>query len=213
MDQKWLLILVILGFCQITSGAVKSAKEGDKTEISCTPQNSAGASMIVWFRVLDSSGMEFIGSFSTTGIKKTVMPNFDEIFSYSTNRLTLKSFQRKDSGTYSCAALVSGTKLTFGEVTKIEGGEISKTAAPPTCTTASSVTTTPSCVCGNKNGGVFSSSMSCTPIIWGSLAGGCGLLLLLLILTILYCNRIRTRRCPHHHKRSTWQDKLKNKHQ
>ncbi|KAM6980665.1 T-cell surface glycoprotein CD8 alpha chain [Aplochiton taeniatus] len=42
---------------------------------------------------------------------------------------------------------------------------------------------------------------ACDPRMWGPLASGCGLLFLLLIVTICYCNRIRTRRCPHHYKR------------
>ncbi|KAG7229562.1 hypothetical protein INR49_012577 [Caranx melampygus] len=45
------------------------------------------------------------------------------------------------------------------------------------------------------------STLFCSTAILGPLAGGCGLLLLLLIITTVYCNHTRTRRCPHHYKR------------
>ncbi|XP_036385858.1 T-cell surface glycoprotein CD8 alpha chain [Megalops cyprinoides] len=42
---------------------------------------------------------------------------------------------------------------------------------------------------------------SCSWIIWTPVAGGCGLLFIILIIIICYCNRMRKRRCPHHYKR------------
>ncbi|MEQ2250977.1 hypothetical protein ILYODFUR_006374 [Ilyodon furcidens] len=119
--------------------------------------------------------------------------------------LTVKSFNKtNDNGMYSCASLVKGNELKFGPVTTHRVPE--KTIKPiPTSkanevpTTSQTSTTPRSCLCPDRNN--LGSSMSCAPIILGPLAGGCGLLLLLLIITILYCNKIRTRRCPHHHKR------------
>lgn len=77
--------------------------------------------MVIWFRVLDKSEMEFISSVSTSGAPKSSAPNFDQFFRQSEyHTLTLKSFKREDSGIYSCASLVGGKKLEFGEVTKLE---------------------------------------------------------------------------------------------
>ena len=102
-----------------------SAKEGEQIEISCVP---AGAgTMIVWFRVLDTSGMEFIGSYSVTGIKKTTTTNPSSVFTdtkIAQNKLILKSFNKdKDVGIYSCASLYRGNELKFGPVTRLVGGE------------------------------------------------------------------------------------------
>ncbi|XP_063331073.1 T-cell surface glycoprotein CD8 alpha chain [Pelmatolapia mariae] len=207
MDQKWLLILVIVVSCQkFTPGAAKDqiAKEGQKVEIYCKPEHTTGASMVVWFRVLSNFRMEFIGSFSTSGIPKTVTANFNELYTYANDRLTLRSFKKTDTGQYGCATLYQGTKMDFGDVTQISAEKtVVKTEAPPTCTTTQSVPKITTCACEGKKGGEweYSSAITCSPIMLGALAGGCGLFLLLLIITILYCNRIRTRRCPHHHKR------------
>uniref|UniRef100_A0A3B4F346 Interference hedgehog-like n=1 Tax=Pundamilia nyererei TaxID=303518 RepID=A0A3B4F346_9CICH len=202
MDQKWLLILVIVVSCQkFTSGTFK-AKEGNKIDISCTPKDTVAASMIVWFRVL-SNHMEFIGSFSKSGIRKASAKNFDELYTYTNNRLSLKSFKKTDAGLYGCASLIQGNTLVFGDTTQISADKTEdKTEAPPTCTTKPSVPKIVTCDCEGKTAeGESSSAFNCSPIMLGALSGGCGLFLLLLIVTILYCNRIRTRRCPHHHKR------------
>ncbi|KAK6321000.1 hypothetical protein J4Q44_G00079760 [Coregonus suidteri] len=45
-------------------------------------------------------------------------------------------------------------------------------------------------------------SASCDLIVWAPLAAGCGFLFLLLIITVCHCNRIRTKRCPHHYKKT-----------
>ncbi|XP_039885102.1 T-cell surface glycoprotein CD8 alpha chain [Simochromis diagramma] len=206
MDQKWLLILVIVVSCQkFTSGTFKDqrAKEGNRIDISCTPKNTTGASMIVWFRIL-SNHMEFIGSFSKTGIEKALAKNFDELYTYTNDRLSLKSFKKTDAGLYGCASLIKGNTLVFGDTTQISADKTeAKTEAPPTCTTKPSVPKIVTCDCEGQTAGEgeSSSAFNCSPIMLGALSGGCGLFLLLLIVTILYCNRIRTRRCPHHHKR------------
>lgn len=77
--------------------------------------------MVIWFRVLDKSGMEFIASVALSGSLKNSAPNFDQIFSLSDyHTLSLKSFRREDSGIYSCARLIGGNRLEFGEVTRLE---------------------------------------------------------------------------------------------
>ncbi|XP_044204390.1 T-cell surface glycoprotein CD8 alpha chain isoform X1 [Thunnus albacares] len=203
MDQKWIRVLVVLVFCQKMSSTavnVKTLEEGASADIKCDP--NAGQSIVIWYRMLDTSRMEFIGSF-TNGIEKT-QPSSN--FTYSkidSNTITLTSFNKiKDSGTYTCAAFKSN-RLIFGQVTRLQGVETAvATKAPPTTTTKQLTTTTP-CACNGKNKKVVETSLSeiCSPIILGPLAGSCGLLLLLLIIISVYCSRIRTRRCPHHYKR------------
>uniref|UniRef100_A0A8C9XLS5 T-cell surface glycoprotein CD8 alpha chain n=1 Tax=Sander lucioperca TaxID=283035 RepID=A0A8C9XLS5_SANLU len=168
MDQKWIPILVILVFCQkMTSGAGEDivAKEGEQVEITCKPHDMG--SMVIWFRVLDTSGMEFIASFSSIGLTKSTAASFPSTFSNSKiqqNILILKSFNKaQDSGVYCCAAL-KNNGLKFGITTRLVGGD--------------------TCFAGET-----SPQMFCTPIILGPLAGGCGLLLLLLIISTVYCNR------------------------
>ncbi|KAI9521139.1 hypothetical protein NQZ68_010843 [Dissostichus eleginoides] len=206
MDQK--LILVILMIChEITSGAVKdkAVKEGNLVRLDCVPRDMG--TMVVWFRHLDTTGMEFIASFTNNGVLKSARNSVSELFGHSKDwpiSLTLKSFnQTRDSGVYSCASL-KGSELIFGNPTrlfqvekvKVPIEETSQATEQTKCTTASP------CVCesGNKPGET-SPEMFCSLIILGPLAGGCGLLLLLLIITIGYCNHVRTRRCPHHYKR------------
>lgn len=204
MDQK--LILVILMIChEMTSGAVidLAVKEGKMVRINCDPGDKG--TLVVWFRHLDTTGMEFIASFSKDGMKKSAQESFSDVFRHSKdspNFLTVKAFQIRDSGVYSCASL-KDNKLIFGtptrlflEKVKVPVEETTQATEQTKCTTASP------CVCesGNKPGET-SPEMFCSLIILGPLAGGCGLLLLLLIITTVYCNHVRTRRCPHHYKR------------
>lgn len=99
----------------------KRPNHGESVEISCKPPEIGG--IVVWFRVLDTSRMEFIATFSSTGLLKSpeTLPN------YSTEKikdhiLTLKSYQpAKDSGLYSCGSL-KNNHLMFGDVTRVLGG-------------------------------------------------------------------------------------------
>ncbi|XP_041836608.1 T-cell surface glycoprotein CD8 alpha chain [Melanotaenia boesemani] len=211
MDQKWIQMLVILVFYQqITPGTAiaKVVKEGESVEIKCkTEKGTLG----FWFRVLDQSGMEFIASFSPSGQIKKPGSNFTEKFTYKKQNedvhvLTLKSYRSSDSGIYSCGSLIGGNSLQFGEVFQLYEEKKKEIITTPPCTTLPTPsTTTTSCVCKEMAwtgvAGTSDVSMFCTPIILGPLAGGCGLLLLCLIITTIYCNKMRTRRCPHHYKR------------
>ncbi|XP_076604878.1 T-cell surface glycoprotein CD8 alpha chain [Chaetodon auriga] len=208
MDQRWILVILVF-YQKITSGAGedKSVKEGNEVEIQCQP--SEVGSMVVWFRVLDNSGMEFIASFSNNGVLKSPSSSFPSNFKTSRiaqNILILKSFNKiKDSGVYSCAALYKGTELRFGTVTRLLGDKTTAaqlTTAKTITIRQSPCTTAAPCVCNNNYKKEETSPfMFCTPIILGPLVGACGLLLLLLIVVTAYCNHVRTRRCPHHHKR------------
>ncbi|XP_056293337.1 T-cell surface glycoprotein CD8 alpha chain [Pseudoliparis swirei] len=200
-------ILVTLVFCQNVppgAGEVKRVKDGEPVDLTCAPV--PGSSLVVQFRLLDT-GMEFIASFSKDGFLKLSSDAFKSTFSdlRRDGNLRLRSFNRtRDSGVYGCAALV-GNKLEFGKVVRLVGGPVEvaveapqNPAAPTRCSTVAP------CVCTNEENierGGTGPRMVCSPIVLGALAAGCGLLLLLLIVSTLYCNHIRTRRCPHHYKR------------
>ncbi|XP_014890747.1 T-cell surface glycoprotein CD8 alpha chain isoform X2 [Poecilia latipinna] len=204
MDQKVIQVLLLLFLCPQIHSAVETVGEGQLKKVKCTLPSKG--TIVFWFRVVEDQGMEFIGSFSPAGQEKTPGANHGKnlIVEKQNNDfvLTVKSFNKKsDSGMYTCAALVSGNTLSFGQVTQLQG-PIRTTTKPPVIqvsTTRQTTTTPTSCHCSNKD--KSGPSLFCAPIILGPLAGGCGLLLLLLIITILYCNKIRTRRCPHHYKR------------
>ncbi|XP_036956520.1 T-cell surface glycoprotein CD8 alpha chain isoform X1 [Acanthopagrus latus] len=191
---------------EITSGAVENivVKEGQSIDIKCRPSETG--SMIIWFRVLDNSGMEFIASFSSAGVKKANTKSPSSTFTETKidqNILTLQSFKEAvDSGVYSCATLYRGTELRFGKVTRLVREKVAQPTSTPTDKEQSRCTEAPPCTCSESNNKAEASpSMFCTPLILGPLVGGCGLLLLLLIITTVYCNKIRTKRCPHHYKR------------
>ncbi|XP_054877133.1 T-cell surface glycoprotein CD8 alpha chain [Poeciliopsis prolifica] len=208
MDQKVMQVLLLLFLCPKINSAVhtKTVEEGQSERIKCTL--SSPGTIVFLFRVVEDSGMEFIGSYSPTGAAKVTGPNKNLVVEKLSNdfALTVKNFNRKsDSGMYTCATLVKGNELSFGQVTQLRGPIIATTkpqviqASTARQMATTTTTTTSSCVCNNK--AASGPSLFCAPIILGPLAGGCGLLLLLLIVTALYCNKMRTRRCPHHYKR------------
>ncbi len=99
-------------------------KNGQDIEITCKPNEVT--TLVIWFRVLDKSGMDFIASFSNIGKIKPPPANFASKFSDSKmtqHKLILKSFNKDDSGLYTCASLIRGNELRFGEVTRLVGGE------------------------------------------------------------------------------------------
>uniref|UniRef100_A0A3Q2ECG2 CD8a molecule n=1 Tax=Cyprinodon variegatus TaxID=28743 RepID=A0A3Q2ECG2_CYPVA len=191
MDQKMMQILLILLLYPKIPSAVE-VEEDQSQEIKCSPPNEGSITIKFLFRVLDKSGMEFIGSFSKTGVIKEKGASYNSLsvkYSEPSFIFTVKNFNKeKDSGIYSCASLVGGNNLQFGDVTTLKG---------KFCLIIALKTTSEFCCGGYQS----DHSLFCAPIILGPLAGACGLLLLLLIVTFLYCNRIRTRRCPHHYKR------------
>ncbi|XP_061118076.1 T-cell surface glycoprotein CD8 alpha chain-like [Conger conger] len=87
------------------------------------------------------------------------------------NTLTLKEFQKARDSGIYYCSSFNNNILNFGKATHIDG-------VP-----------------------VLHSKIKCELMIFAPLAGGCALLILILIITICYCNRIRTKRCPHHYKR------------
>lgn len=99
-------------------------KEGDSVDIEC--QLNETGSLTIWFRVLDKAGLEFIASFSNN-VHKNTESKPSSSFTYGkirSHKVTLASFSReRDSGLYSCAALIKGKELKFGTLSRLFGGE------------------------------------------------------------------------------------------
>lgn len=201
MAQNWIQAVILLLFCQtISSASGKVIGDGERVEISCKPPITG--STVFWFRVVDNAHMEFIVAFTGKLMKTEMDLKIFEASQSSETVLILKSFNKVlDSGTYGCAT-INRNQLMFGTVTRLAGPDPPKTTATSVpLTTNSNPTTTKSCACNTEKVEKRNPALSCDPLIWGPLAGACGLLTHLLIVTICYCNRIRTRRCPHHYKR------------
>uniref|UniRef100_H3BY08 Ig-like domain-containing protein n=1 Tax=Tetraodon nigroviridis TaxID=99883 RepID=H3BY08_TETNG len=210
MEPRWRTVLVLLVFYQSsasTSGDPRQLgplKEKANVDIECQPPGAGTAgTLTTWFRVLNKpERMEFIAAFSNY-VRKTAESGPSSSFNYTkirSHKVTLNSFRSEhDSGLYACAALVKGRELNFGPLTRLIGEPVRQTpTVAPTTPSQRPVTSAPACTCPRGDVGP---SLFCTPLILGPLVAACGLLLLLLIVTTLYCNRIRTRRCPHHYKR------------
>lgn len=109
---------------EVTTGADRTLQEGSTVHFKCQiPEGT----VVFWFRLLDGSNMEFIASFSNTGMEKKFEQQFKNLFSHEKKDtyfiLTLKSFSAsRDSGAYVCAALVKGNMLQFGEIERVHGG-------------------------------------------------------------------------------------------
>ncbi|XP_059926164.1 T-cell surface glycoprotein CD8 alpha chain [Gadus macrocephalus] len=211
MDQKRIkAISLFILFQNIVSvhGEVLTPKEGEKVQIHCKPPKASPT--IMWLRVVDN-GVEFIASYHSSGMIKKESMLDKEIYSDSKMRtekiLSIKKFNsQRDRGVYTCAGLTSNV-LTIGNVTRLQRVvSVTPAAAVPAANTK-----TPStpmvCTCNIKTEEVLS-IWDCSPIILGSLACGYGFIILLFVITIVYCNRIRTRRCPHHYKRQKQRRKV-----
>lgn len=202
---------ICIGFCVILSlfdgcfsqtqeGQENYKNEGQKVTVDCDPKQHGVITF--WFQI-NKSGAKCLLTVKGTEEKFNADKGKYEVNKNAPSGklgLVIKSFMKKtDSGSYTCAAMNSN-KLFFGEPIEIKG-EPDPTTPPPKInpTTPKSTTriTTP-CKCSTHGS---KPSINCETWILSSLACGCGVLLILLISTILYCNRLRTRRCPHHYKR------------
>lgn len=120
-----MISVLILHNSEINSaGEPKTVKQGESVKIMCTLPSPG--TIVFWFRVVEDSGMEFIGSFAPGGALKIAGQNHGKNLVVSKQSddfvLTVKSFDRKgDSGVYTCAALITGNKLSFGQVTQLRG--------------------------------------------------------------------------------------------
>ncbi|KAG5272869.1 hypothetical protein AALO_G00170180 [Alosa alosa] len=202
MQLKGTEIFFLVCIFHACSAKKTEVKEKELHTVNCTLPKDASRTFI-WLRVTKNNGVEFIVSYKNQKrVGTVVLPeSMESLDGYC---LKIKSFNKQtDSGSYNCA-IYNANELTFGKPTVLEG-EPDPTQAPKKvtttpCTTAATVPSTP-CVCLNQRGVKSDPEKSCELMIWVPLAGGCGLLLVLLIGVSLYCNKIRTRRCPHHYKR------------
>nr|BAD89372.1 CD8 alpha1-2 [Carassius langsdorfii] len=194
---------ICIGFCVILSlfsGNFANIvyKNGEVVPVDCDPKQPGVITF--WFQI-KTSGPKYLFTVKGTDVKSITDKEKYIVKTGGKVSLAIQSFNKKtDSGFYTCAAM-NNNQLMFGELTEING-EPDPTKSPPKIsplpsTTTPMSTTKPQCICPKK----VKSSINCEIWILSSLASGCVLLLILLIITILYCNRLRTRRCPHHYKR------------
>ncbi|XP_067280295.1 T-cell surface glycoprotein CD8 alpha chain [Pseudorasbora parva] len=197
MYQMYIGFCVILCLFHGGSAHRPAYEDGEIVKVDCDP-GQAGT-LTFWFRV-NKDGAEFLFTVKNKEIKAKTT-EYDVNLNDKVS-LTIKSFEKKtDSGIYACAAM-NNNKLIFGKPTVITG-KPDPTTQPPkidTTTPKPSSMTTAKCIesSGKKEP---KPRFNCETWILSSLASGCALLLISLIATILYCNRLRTRRCPHHYKR------------
>ncbi|XP_056461238.1 T-cell surface glycoprotein CD8 alpha chain isoform X2 [Gadus chalcogrammus] len=211
MDQKRIkAISLFILFQNIVSlhGEVITPEEGDKVQIKCeSPQKGF---TVMWLRVVDNS-VDFIASYHSNGIRKPETILNTTIYSESKmkteNILSIKRFNsQRDRGVYICAVLTSNT-LKFGKVTRLQRVVSVTPAAAVPATNAKTPSTPMVCTCNSKTEDILS-IWDCSPIILGSLACGYGFIIFLFVITIVCCNRLRTRRCPHHYKRQKQRRKV-----
>ncbi|XP_057215933.1 T-cell surface glycoprotein CD8 alpha chain isoform X2 [Triplophysa rosa] len=181
----------------MSGGSTLIAKEQHVVRVDCVP-GITGA-LVFWFRI-KGDGPEFLFSSKNKDTKTDVDKKYKVVPSGDMVHLVILSFNKKtDSGVYACAAM-NNNKLIFGKHTTVNG-EPDPTTPPkitPAPTKSKPAIATTQCACKKTEPKAV---LNCETWIFSSLAAGCGLLLLLLVITILYCNRLRTRRCPHHYKR------------
>ncbi|XP_076850988.1 T-cell surface glycoprotein CD8 alpha chain [Brachyhypopomus gauderio] len=194
----YLLCIGLSSLLFLPHGAFPKEVENGKNEvITCETPKEQGT---FWFRMPDGAKFNFIAYVSATQNQHN---NDKYSIDKNKNTLTIKNFNKtRDSGLYSCVS-VNRNALRFGEVSRLHGPPDPTPTLKPITTAAKTTerTTTP---CSNINEVKSPSDvlgLPCELHVLVPLVVGNGLLLLLLVITILYCNRIRTRRCPHHYKR------------
>ncbi|XP_023667497.1 T-cell surface glycoprotein CD8 alpha chain isoform X2 [Paramormyrops kingsleyae] len=195
-----MLISLLILFNYFISGACLTTEELSEVKITC--KMSPPGTIVFWFRVLET-GIEAIGTFNIEGDPKMVPDS--NVFDYRNMKrdkaILLKSFQKnRDSGIYGCGKL-NGNKLDFGPLTSIEGHpEITPAVKAVTAHVTPGSTAKP-CQCRTPAQTKSKLGEGCPIVIWAPLTAACSLIFLILIIIICHCNRIRTRRCPHHHRR------------
>ncbi|KAB5549253.1 hypothetical protein PHYPO_G00065300 [Pangasianodon hypophthalmus] len=211
MTQILSVLCVFLLFHGVEGAVQEKVVEENKNErLTCVGASSA---TVFWLRLKENGqGFEYVATYSKS--KNSGKVSDKNKFAVSEKSFEITSFEKqKDSGTYSCVS-INNNELQFGGTTKLRGETVPTTIKPKIQTTPvqqAAITTKPAVTCG-RNSKVSTSGtkserldvlLGCELHIFIPLAAGCGLLLLILVITILYCNRIRTRRCPHHYKKQS----------
>uniref|UniRef100_A0AAY4AC67 Immunoglobulin domain-containing protein n=1 Tax=Denticeps clupeoides TaxID=299321 RepID=A0AAY4AC67_9TELE len=170
--------------------------EGSDVEISCDKDI---ASLLHWFRVTDAGGVEFLLSFKGDEVKVQSLPSNIEPKGGGRSLVVRDFRRRRDGGSYTCTR-INNNQLEFGRVTVLEPPPVQTicTTRPTTVKTVAA----PPCEFPDKKGSFSSVSYGrCEIHIFSSLVAASGLLLMVLIATIIYCSKMRTRRCPHHYRK------------
>ncbi|XP_028826842.1 T-cell surface glycoprotein CD8 alpha chain isoform X2 [Denticeps clupeoides] len=177
--------------------------EGSDVEISCDKDI---ASLLHWFRVTDAGGVEFLLSFKGDEVKVQSLPSNIEPKGGGRSLVVRDFRRRRDGGSYTCTR-INNNQLEFGRVTVLEPPP--EPTEPPAAKVQTICTTRPTTVktvaappCEFPDKKVLKGLEGrCEIHIFSSLVAASGLLLMVLIATIIYCSKMRTRRCPHHYRK------------
>ncbi|XP_036444852.1 T-cell surface glycoprotein CD8 alpha chain isoform X4 [Colossoma macropomum] len=137
------------------------------------PCDPKSSGTVWWFRLINNAQLEFIASFSSSGDKK--VGDLGSKFDHQ--------------------------KMKSSKILTLKGFKKETDSGSYSCATINNNKLLFGSVTSLR--GTPGTTLGCELVILISLAAGNGLLLILLIITILYCNRMRTRQCPHHYKRDS----------
>ncbi|XP_041096651.1 T-cell surface glycoprotein CD8 alpha chain-like [Polyodon spathula] len=182
--------------------------EGETVTVVCYSTKSALDNGVYWFQQTERGDANFLVFTANTGHERNKKDNrFHSARSGRGYRLTF-NLKKEDAGIYYCFQ-TSNSNIEFGTSTKISVKQPPQ-AAPTTqaaanTPTQAATTRKPLCTCPAR-GVQRDTRLSCDVFIWAPLCGAAGLLLLILIVTIIMCSKVRTRRCPHHYKKRPQKD-------
>ncbi|XP_052537386.1 T-cell surface glycoprotein CD8 alpha chain-like isoform X6 [Tympanuchus pallidicinctus] len=209
-----LLLLLSLGLCctgaqeqrnkmeaRFLNRNLKHPQEGQRLELECLPYNKDSG--VSWIRQDKDGKLHFIVYISvlsrtTYPGSKTTSSQFEGSKQENSFRLVVKNFKAQDQGTYFCFSNIN-QELHFssGQPAFFPVTTTSAPTTPATTNQSSQITKKDICMqssdpeTSNKN----MLNFYCEIYIWAPLAGACLVLLVVLVVTIVLCQKTRRRRC------------------
>ncbi|XP_034757765.2 T-cell surface glycoprotein CD8 alpha chain-like [Acipenser ruthenus] len=206
IQTLWFLFLLTVVQCLNQEEIVT---EGKSVTVKCFSTKSSLDSGVYWFQQTEGRDAKFLVFTSSIGTERNKKDNrFKSSRSGQGYSLTF-TFKKDDAGIYYCFQ-VSNNNMEFGTSTKISVKKAPQpattTKAPANATTQPATARNPPCTCPAR-GKPRDTRLTCDVFIWAPLSGAAGLLLVILVITIIMCSKVRTRRCPHHYKKRPLKDR------
>eukprot|EP00075_Anas_platyrhynchos_P022832 XP_027312085.1 T-cell surface glycoprotein CD8 alpha chain-like [Anas platyrhynchos] len=193
-----LLLLLSLGLCEYGIGILGHLFHGERPlELECTNSQDSG---VTWIRQDKAGTLHFIVYISALskptfkGSQATSL-RFEASKSGKSYWLTVKSFETQDEGTYFCTInynhtlyFSSGLPAFFPVTTTVAPVK----TVPPT-TQGSQVTKRDVCLQSHESETSKEKELNffCEIFIWVPLTGACLLVLLILVITVVLCQKTR----------------------